>query len=270
MTNIDRAGSNSDGRSTGAVPKSSNPNKANTTGAKPKPNTAEHNASTLNRISKSSLQWLLVNKWLPLWAGESQDYKIIDFNFMFSRQCEGCDDSPSTQHQHRQGMIRFNGDQRSVVGDYIPPAREYPTMNGHYPRIIRSTQQLSRLNETYEYRNEDLYDRPRQQAPPGNPKRYQATASTSNDNYQDPFRNWQFNFDNNTFRPAGAGARPKIRRITDGTFPTMNSVSFQAAPHVENAAEIECTASPRSSPPPEAQATDELPPNEQLPSDENQ
>lgn len=34
------------------------------------------------RISKVSVQWLLVNKWLPLWianTGNGRDYRIIDF-----------------------------------------------------------------------------------------------------------------------------------------------------------------------------------------------
>lgn len=51
----------------------------------------ETNNGSLNRISKSSLQWLLVNKWLPLWIGQgTTDCKVIDFNFMFSRNCMDC------------------------------------------------------------------------------------------------------------------------------------------------------------------------------------
>lgn len=51
----------------------------------------ETNNASLNRISKSSLQWLLVNKWLPLWIGQgTTDCKVIDFNFMFSRNCMDC------------------------------------------------------------------------------------------------------------------------------------------------------------------------------------
>lgn len=34
------------------------------------------NNGTLNRISKSSLQWLLVNKWLPLWIGQGPECKV--------------------------------------------------------------------------------------------------------------------------------------------------------------------------------------------------
>lgn len=252
MTNIDRAGNGNSGdpstsssmgppppqpppssrQNTGAVPKlnkNQSTNNANNTnhnggsngaGCNSKQKSGEHNLGTLNRISKSSLQWLLVNKWLPLWAGESPDYKVVDFNFMFSRKCDGCD------------PIRFS-DRPPIVGDYIPPPREYPTMNGGHYRVIRpSPQQLSRLNENHETEHQDdtLYDRPR------NGHRLYNVV----DNYQDPFRNWAFNFDNNTFRPAGAkqsnfqqqqhqnqlNAQPlppqqEVRRITDGTLQTV-------------------------------------------------
>ena len=95
----------------------------------------------LNRISKSSLQYLLVNKWLPLWMGQGPDYKIIDFNFMFSRNCEENVD-PELTTEMNQGLVRFNG--QAEYG----PAREYPTMNGNYPRVIRNPPQLGRLRES--------------------------------------------------------------------------------------------------------------------------
>lgn len=34
------------------------------------------------RISKVSVQWLLVNRWLPMWISNTEmgpDYKVIDF-----------------------------------------------------------------------------------------------------------------------------------------------------------------------------------------------
>lgn len=96
----------------------------------------------LNRISKSSLQYLLVNKWLPLWMGQGPDYKIIDFNFMFSRNCEDTLDP-----EQNQGLVRFNGQAEMRPAEF-EPAREYPTMNGNYPRVIRNTPQLGRLRES--------------------------------------------------------------------------------------------------------------------------
>uniref|UniRef100_A0A0K8UMG6 Ring canal kelch protein n=3 Tax=Bactrocera latifrons TaxID=174628 RepID=A0A0K8UMG6_BACLA len=70
------------------------------TSAKTSTTSPEHtaNSSTLNRISKSSLQWLLVNKWLPLWIGQGPECKVIDFNFMFSRDCSGCDAASAATH----------------------------------------------------------------------------------------------------------------------------------------------------------------------------
>lgn len=194
-------------------------------------NTEQNNGDTqVNRISKPSLQWLLVNKWLPLWVGQTPpDYKFIDFNFMFSRNCDGC--GSSTNHQE---LMRLEGqsEMRShEYGDYIPPAREYPTMNGSYPRVLRNTPQLSRLRE-HEYENVPVdspsgrldhagsrsafsqVNRARSESP--------ARAGTSRREERsggDPFRNWAFNFEDNSFRPAGAVPRPReIRRITDGTF----------------------------------------------------
>lgn len=37
---------------------------------------SDANNGSLNRISKSSLQWLLVNKWLPLWIGQGPECKV--------------------------------------------------------------------------------------------------------------------------------------------------------------------------------------------------
>ncbi|KAH8392454.1 hypothetical protein KR215_008912, partial [Drosophila sulfurigaster] len=77
---------------------------------------------TLNRISKSSLQWLLVNKWLPLWIGQGPECKVIDFNFMFSRDCVSCDTASVASQMSNpygtprlglgplpQDMMRFHG-----------------------------------------------------------------------------------------------------------------------------------------------------------------
>lgn len=43
---------------------------------------SDANNGTLNRISKSSLQWLLVNKWLPLWIGQGPECKVGSLKHM--------------------------------------------------------------------------------------------------------------------------------------------------------------------------------------------
>uniref|UniRef100_A0A182NTY3 BTB domain-containing protein n=1 Tax=Anopheles dirus TaxID=7168 RepID=A0A182NTY3_9DIPT len=170
------------------------------------------------RVSKPSLQWLLVNKWLPLWVGQTPpDYKFIDFNFMFSRNCDGCSSAsgahaPQQQQHQQQELVRYGAIDQA---DYIPPAREYPTMTGSYPRVLRNTPQLARLRE-HEYENVPLNDAPARVR--GLPPPVQQRARS-----ESPARAWAFNFENNTFRPArsstaGAGKPRDVRRITDGTF----------------------------------------------------
>lgn len=208
-------------RPTGAIPKTKN---KQSNKVSPKPATMPPTAGssvppipppmpTNNRISKSSLQYLLLNKWLPL----GPDYKIIDFNFMFSRNC-----STAGHCETGEGVVQFNGQAEMVEPGIYQPQREYPTMNPtNYPRVIRNTPQLSRLRESdaengqYEGQRGDGFRganafRARSESPsfsgarPKNPQ-------------EDPFRNWSFNFENNSFRPAGAVAQRDIKRITDGT-----------------------------------------------------
>lgn len=205
-------------RPTGAIPKTKNKpsNKVS-----PKP-VAQPNSTppipppmpTNNRISKSSLQYLLLNKWLPL----GPDYKIIDFNFMFSRNCS------STDHcDTGEGVVQFNGQAEMVEPGIYQPQREYPTMNPtNYPRVIRNTPQLSRLRES-EAENALLENGQRvDQFRGGNAFRARSESPSFNGprarHQQDgSFRNWSFNFENNSFKPAGAVATRDIRRITDGT-----------------------------------------------------
>uniref|UniRef100_A0A182QFF8 BTB domain-containing protein n=1 Tax=Anopheles farauti TaxID=69004 RepID=A0A182QFF8_9DIPT len=177
------------------------------------------------RVSKPSLQWLLVNKWLPLWVGQTPpDYKFIDFNFMFSRNCDGCSSASGVhaqQHQ-QQELVRYGAIDQA---DYIPPAREYPTMTGSYPRVLRNTPQLARLRE-HEYENVPLNDVPARARGGTQPLTQQRARSES------PARAWAFNYENNTFRPArgsvaAATCKPRaVRRITDGTFGARD---FQAS-----------------------------------------
>lgn len=194
-------------RPTGAIPKTKN-KLSNKVSPKPPTTTAmppiPPPMPTNNRVSKSSLQYLLLNKWLPL----GPDYKIIDFNFMFSRNC-----STAGHCDNGEGVVQFNGQAEMVEPGIYQPQREYPTMNPtNYPRVIRNTPQLSRLRESEAEGGENFRGgnafRARSESPsfsgprPKNPQ-------------EDPFRSWSFNFENNSFRPAGAAAT--VRRITDGT-----------------------------------------------------
>lgn len=208
-------------RPTGAIPKTKNKqgNKVS-----PKPVTSATTAAppvpppmpTNNRISKSSLQYLLLNKWLPL----GPDYKIIDFNFMFSRNCS----SPG-HCETNEGVVQFNGQAEMVEPGIYQPQREYPTMNPtNYPRVIRNTPQLSRLRES-EAENGQYENIQRAEGFRGG-NAFRARSESPNfsgprpkNQREDPFRSWAFNFENNSFRPAGAGVttQREIKRITDGT-----------------------------------------------------
>lgn len=173
-------------RPTGAIPKTKNKQSNKISPKPPSPPVPP---------PKSSLQYLLLNKWLPL----GPDYKIIDFNFMFSgRNCSAADT--------REGVVQFNGQAEMVEPGIYQPQREYPTMNPtNYPRVIRNTPQLSRLRESEAeegFRGANNAFRARSESPVVKHRNQQ----------EDPFRNWSFNFENNSFRPAGA-----VRRITDGT-----------------------------------------------------
>lgn len=208
-------------RPTGAIPKTKN-KQSNKVSPKPAPTQSVVTAApppipppmpTNNRISKSSLQYLLLNKWLPL----GPDYKIIDFNFMFSRNSS--DHGPCDAGE---GVVQFNGQAEMVEPGIYQPQREYPTMNPtNYPRVIRNTPQLSRLRESEESPQLDNMQRP-DGFRGGNAFRARSESPSFNgarprNPQEDPFRNWSFNFENNSFRPAGAVAQREIKRITDGT-----------------------------------------------------
>ncbi|CRK93246.1 CLUMA_CG006789, isoform A, partial [Clunio marinus] len=205
-------------RSTGAIPKTKN---KQSNKVSPKPSTSGSSVAsssippipppmpTNNRISKSSLQYLLLNKWLPL----GPDYKIIDFNFMFSRNC-----SSTGQCDAGEGVVQFNGQAEMVDPGIYQPQREYPTMNPtNYPRVIRNTPQLSRLRES------DAENLQHDSARGGNAFRARSESPSFSGGHpknpqEDPFRNWSFNFENNSFRPAGGvTAQKEIKRITEGT-----------------------------------------------------
>lgn len=207
-------------RPTGAIPKTKS-KQSNKVSPKPASTSSQGTAvppipppmPTNNRISKSSLQYLLLNKWLPL----GPDYKIIDFNFMFSRNC-----SSSGPCESNEGVVQFNGQAEMVEPGIYQPQREYPTMNPtNYPRVIRNTPHLSRLKET-EAENGQYESSKRTEGFRSNA--FRARSESPNfigprprNPQEDPFRNWSFNFENNSFRPAGAVGQREVKRITDGT-----------------------------------------------------
>lgn len=195
-----------------------------------KNNQSPEHSTALNRISKSSLQWLLVNKWLPLWVGgqtqaTESDYKIIDFNFMFSRKCEGCGVDDNTLTEPQQGLVRFNGQAEMRQSNYSmsnfrsnTPSSTTSSNNNTYSRVLRNNPNIVRLREC-EYGS----PRPRDLAYGRSQNEYMRSCRSQRglgreqEPYADPFRNWELNAENNTFRPAGGRVRD-IRRITDGTF----------------------------------------------------
>nr|XP_032294382.1 ring canal kelch protein [Drosophila virilis] len=247
---------------TGAAPKSAALAKKTTTAttAATRSNSSSSDAGngTLNRISKSSLQWLLVNKWLPLWIGQGPECKVIDFNFMFSRDCVNCDTASVASQMSNpygtprlglgtlpQDMMRYQGSTASMRRD----------ANGAAARPLHSN--LSRLRcgadkrqnltagnscSSSSYRHEDpsyenvhvqwqngfefgrsreydasynqqqrpLLQRARSESPTfsNQQRRMQsAAAQVQAQNCQqsaklaDPFKNYELNVDNNSFKP---------------------------------------------------------------------
>lgn len=192
---------------TGAIPKSKKISSSNTNSTKS--SSPPQHTSSLNRISKSSLQWLLVNKWLPLWVGgqsNGPDYKIIDFNFMFSRNCEGCGENS----ENRQSLLSINGQAE------VPTESVYQNTNSNLrcgtTKTLKNNPNLVRLRECEHgslRRNDHYniqYDYNRSFPRNGENLFY-------HENDHNPFRNWELNADNNTFRPAG-GRTHDINRLT--------------------------------------------------------
>lgn len=216
----------SSSRATGTIPKMKNKK------SDEQDDSTKGHDSTLNRISKSSLQWLLVNKWLPLWIGQGPDYNILDFNFMFSRNCGGC----STQSiNQEQGVVRFNG--HAEMRPRTDPCIARRAFSGATGRPMRINHSLNRLREhdnlairrdgsLDDRRRDGIYDRPRHRDDYSDRSdrslRARSEGAHENSTYSDPFRNWELNTENNSFRPAGSVTRG-IRRITDGTYPSGSS-----------------------------------------------
>lgn len=255
-TNPTSASSTTSSRPTGTIPKTKIKN--NQKSEEQEDSTKGHD-STLNRISKSSLQWLLVNKWLPLWIGQGPDYNILDFNFMFSRNCGGC----SNTINQEQGVVRFNG--HAEMRPRTDPCIARRAFSGGSGRPMRINHSINRLRE-YDHpavrrdgslddrRRDGIYDRPRHREEYlERSLRARSEGTHDNSTYSDPFRNWELNTENNSFRPAANGVRG-IRRITDGTYPSgsssasvsrQNSTNQEPSPQPLTSKTIERVYSPR-------------------------
>lgn len=215
-------------KNTGAIPKM----KKKTVKTPPSTLSAPPAHSTaFNRIPKSSLQWLLVNKWLPLWIGDRPDYNVLDFNFMFSRNCDGCAVNTDADPQQQQRLNELN-----VDGTY------------------RDHRRFGRWTSRTMNREMHSRDIERRFASLNNPRRnYGARPSSrcGHDHFRrvevsnDPFQRWELNSENNSFRPA-------IRRITDGTFPPNRQPNVGLRMQTVRA-EINRPTPEQVSPPPQAQ-----------------
>lgn len=235
-------------KNTGAIPKI--PKKSSPLNAPEAP--LPVHASTFNRIPKSSLQWLLMNKWLPLWIGNGPDCNVVGFNFMFSRNCDGCNSAngdivdgvqqPLFEYNHDEYVRRRDEDaRRRYASLHVDEASVTPNHN----RPMRLINCLTRFREDRRYVQRDgslPNDRVRcarmvnhgMGAPMHNtlPREFHAQHEYVHENAgqmrrkrdnrperhptSDPFRRWELNSENNSFRPA-------VRRITDGTFPCRNT-----------------------------------------------
>lgn len=208
---------------TGAIPKLRNKVAPKATNPPP------IHSTSFNRIPKSSLQWLLVNKWLPLWVGGTgSDCNVVDFNFMFSRNCEGCGNDSAEQ---QPATMRFYNNRNNENG-----CKEYHNTSERQSEGSLRPMRFRENDRRYIHREGSLDDRVRVGRTVNNfgmhtlPQNYESDYARENvhRNYRnnrqhhanrneppllsDPFRQWELNSENNSFRPA-------IRRITDGTFP---------------------------------------------------
>lgn len=166
-------------------------------------------STALNRISKSSLQWLLVNKWLPLWVGNGADCNVLDFNFMFSHKCNEC---YGPDYNHDPNAIYGNAYDDSFN------ANGYRNFPSHWPQneLGQMDGGVSYRRLLHQYRMNELYAR---NGNNGNGYEVDHQLTHASHENENPFRQWELNSENNSFRPA------PIRRITDGTFPQNASAN---------------------------------------------
>lgn len=174
-------------------------------------------STALNRISKASLQYLLMNKWLPLWISNGSDCNVLDFNFMFARNCCESDNESNGAATYANGYRDF-GPENSYY---------YSTLSSSSPRPRCYHNSLMRFNDS---RLRHAYASNGRRWPPSYQRTNEMDYSNSmgydanelyGNNYcaspppppENPFRQWELNSENNSFRPAN------VRRITDGTYP---------------------------------------------------
>lgn len=212
----------SQSKPTGAIPKLKNKVAPKATSPPPV------HSTSFNRLAKSSLQWLLVNKWLPLWVGERPDCNVLDFNFMFSRNCDGCGGATLNPLYFDDNVNNYG---------YLQNGR-YGSTNRPFGRL-NTTNSLQRMqdNEQRYFRYDDELDSRARMARFNHartlPLNYRHEIPENQQNFDasnDPFRRWELNSENNSFRPAQA-----IRRITDGTFPSNRQTVRIEINHVEEA-----------------------------------
>lgn len=188
-------------KNTGAIPKVRNPP------ATQQNSVAPMHTTTLNRMSKASLHWLMMNKWLPLWYyGDGSECNVMDFNFMFSRNCEGCIQD-STRRRTVENELYSNG--------FNPTDNNWHFNNNNGD------------NSAFQFGDADHFRHHRVNAFANQPHLNDGDAEAFEENSlsrsfrvvrptvdgENPFRRWELNSEHNSFRPA------PIRRITDGTFP---------------------------------------------------
>lgn len=212
---------------TGAIPKIKNKVAAIRNTQSPAP----VHSTAFNRIPKSSLQWLLVNKWLPLWIGNGSDCNVLDFNFMFSRNCEGCGRDSSNHN-----MTAHDDANRDLYANYPKDlnarccnAAQNTLRSMHFNENLLQFNEIDRRrmlhNEPHHLRSNEIDGAFEANSLSRNAMRNarrDTTTRREHDNLSlqpqaisDPFRRWELNSENNSFRPA-------IRRITDGTLPQNN------------------------------------------------
>ncbi|KAH8246497.1 hypothetical protein KR038_005803 [Drosophila bunnanda] len=209
---------------------------------------------TLNRISKSSLQWLLVNKWLPLWIGQGPDCKVIDFNFMFSRDCVSCDTASVASQMSNpygtprlgvglpQDMVRFqsscSGGACTAAGAAASTMRRDTT-----GRPLHSTLSRLRMN--------------------GGERRNQNAVAAANYRYEDPsYENvhvqWQNGFEfgrsrdydpNSIYHQQQQQQRPMLQRARSES-PTFSNQQRRLQRQAAQAAQAQLKPPPPGSPDP--------------------
>lgn len=242
-------------RCTGAIPKSkiASNQLASKMKAKPAlPNRSQspENCSTLNRISKNSLQWLLVNRWMPLWISQGSDCKIIDFNFMFSRNCGECEYENVVGPERprvlpfSQDLVRYRRDRLfKPIKSTLNKLKETEKPESNYENVHVQFQnfEFGRSRE----------DRPTlTRARSESPTFSQRLKRQQNHHvkFPDPFKNYELNTENNSFKPKALQA--KIQKVEPSEKPVdpieiveeegaVGGIDFVEAPEDQPSTETE-------------------------------